>query len=182
MGEQDVAFARAVFQYDPLGETRMIVTNTVRQLLWIDYDGLNQDCFRQPGCWTSLPPTIRDKLRATPSGQGLWPQRWMNLLLYVSVIASLIVLAMTARTIARQDRERWLLLREWLTVGFTGMLVCSFFGGAVADPQYRYQGRLIWLVPFMAGIALLLWLRLRPKFRQASVPLSPAPAANPVVP
>jgi len=39
------------------------------------------------------------------------------------------------------------------------MLVCSFFGGAVSDPQYRYQGRLIWLVPFFAAIAFCLWRR-----------------------
>jgi len=61
--------------------------------------------------------------------------------------------------IARRRPRQWILLREWLLLGLTAMLVSSFFGGAVADPQYRYQGRLIWLVPFFAAIAFCLWRR-----------------------
>jgi len=61
--------------------------------------------------------------------------------------------------IARRRPRQWILLREWLLLALVAMLVCSFFGGAVADPQYRYQGRLIWLVPFFAAIALCLWRR-----------------------
>ncbi len=161
MGEQDVGFALAVLKYDPLGELAMIARNTVRQLFWIDYDGLNQTCWYRPNCWSSLPPELRAELRASPSGRAIWPQKWMNALLYLVVVGSLAVLLVSGRQVARLNRRRWLLLREWLVLGFAGMLVCSFFGGAVADPQYRYQGRLIWLVPLMAGVALLMQLQLR---------------------
>ena len=161
MGEQDLGFALAVLEYDPLGELSMMGRNTFRQLFWIDYDGLNQTCWYRPNCWASLPPQLRAELHASPSGQALWPQKWMNALLYAVVIASLVILVVSGREIARDSPRRWRLLREWLLLGFVGMLVCSFFGGAVADPQYRYQGRLIWLVPFMAGVALLLQLQLR---------------------
>ena len=161
MGEQDTAFALAVLKYDPISQIGAIGRNTVRQLAYIDYDGLNQDCFADPRCWETLPTKLRDRLRATPSGQGQWPQGAMNGLLYVAVIASFAALAITRPAIARADPERWRSLRTWLLVGFAAMLVCAFFGGAVAEPQYRYQGRLIWLVPLAAGIAILIRLQLR---------------------
>jgi hypothetical protein len=155
MGQQDIPFALAVLKYDPNGELSAMAKNTVRQLLWIDYDGLNQNCFGNSKCWASLPSGIRAKLRSTPSGRGEWPQAVMNDILYAVVVLALIGLAFMLPAIARHDPPRWRLIREWLIIGFAGMLVCAFFGGAVADPQYRYQGRLIWLVPLMAILAFL---------------------------
>ena len=156
MGQQDLRFALAVLKHDPAGQLAAMAMNTLRQLAYVDYDGLNQDCFKQPGCWDSLPPQIRETLRSTPSGRGLWPQATMNLILYAVLLASIVVLATVGPAIARLDPERWRLFRTWLIVGFAAMLVCAFFGGAVAEPQYRYQGRLIWLLPLAAGILLLL--------------------------
>lgn len=161
MGEQDKQFAIAVLRFDPVGQAGSLVRNTFRQLVYIDYDGLNQDCFSKPECWESLPPKVRNKLRNTPSGQGLWPQATMNALLYIVVLASLAGIAVLSRPISRRSPEWWQLFRTWLIVGMTAMLVCSFFGGAVAEPQYRYMGRMIWLVPFAAGIALLMFRKLR---------------------
>jgi hypothetical protein len=83
----------------------------------------------------------------------------MNALLYVVVGASLILLAVAVPLIARRGADEWPTLREWLLLTLAAMLVCSFFGGAVSDPQYRYQGRLIWLVPFFAAIAFCVWRR-----------------------
>ena len=156
MGKEDLAFALAVLKFDPPGQIWAMARNTVRQLLWIDYGGLNQGCWSAPDCWQTLPADVRMKLKATPSGRGDWPQRLMNTVLYAIVLASLVVLAVVCPTIARTDRRRWSVLRTWLLVGFAAMLVCCCFGGAVADPQYRYQGRLIWLVPLMAAVALLI--------------------------
>jgi hypothetical protein len=178
MGEQDVPFALAVLEFDPGGELAMMARNTVRQFLWIDYDGLNQDCFDRPDCWSSLPPTIRGELRASPSGRGLWPQEWMNALLYVVVAASLIVLAASWRPLLRDAPERSRVLREWLLLGLAGMLVCSFFGGAISDPQYRYQGRLIWLVPLMAAVALLILRQVYVRTQHSAVDVGHAPTAD----
>lgn len=159
MGQQDTRFAFAVFRFDPSGVLSAVVRNTLRQLLWIDYGGLNQNCFSDRNCWGSLPSPIRAKLRTTPSGQGLWPQAFMNVILYAAVLASLLFLVIALPQIARDDKSRWLLMREWLSLAFVGMFVSCFFGGAVADPQYRYQGRLIWIVPLIAGISY--WMRQR---------------------
>jgi hypothetical protein len=181
MGEQDVRFALAVIAYDPAGELAIMARNTLRQLFWIDYDGLNQDCFNRADCWTSLPPTIRTELRDSPSGQGLWPEAWMNAVLYGVVVAALLILVASAPALMRNDRQRGRLLREWLLLTLAGMLVCSFFGGAVADPQYRYQGRLIWLVPFMGAIALLIMVQLRRAAQRSSRDMAHQAAADAAV-
>jgi hypothetical protein len=134
--------------------------NTIRQFFWIDYDGLNQNCFATgPDCWSSLPAPIRSKLQTTPSGRGAWPQASMNALLYVTVSLSLLLFALALPAIARGRPREWILLREWLLLAVVAMLVCSFLGGAVSEPQYRYQGRLVWLVPLFAAIAFCLWRR-----------------------
>ena len=156
VGAQDKAFALAVLEYDPAGELWAMARNTARQFLWVDYGGLNQQC-AGPDCWASLPPSILAKLRSTPSGRGLWPQATMNALLYLTVGLSLLLLVVTLPVIARRRPNDWITLREWLLLIFVAMLVCSFFGGAVSDPQYRYQGRVVWLIPFLAAIAFCLW-------------------------
>lgn len=153
MGEQDVAFAMAVLRAYPVEQLTASARNTIRQLAWIDYDALNQGCGTGAECWESLPPVVRARFMQTPSGRNAWPDGLMNGILYAAVIASLLALAVTMPTLARRDRDGFVLMRNLLVITGVGMLVCCFFGGAVADPQYRYQGRLIWLPVFFALVA-----------------------------
>ncbi|WP_028965320.1 A24 family peptidase [Sphingomonas phyllosphaerae] len=155
MGEQDVAFATAVLRAYPVEQIGASVHDTIRQLLWIDYDALNQGCGTGPECWESLPPVVRARFMQTPSGRNAWPRDLMNGILYAAVIASLLALAVTMPILARHDRDGFVRMRNVLIITGAGMLVCCFFGGAVADPQYRYQGRLIWLPVFFGLIAVL---------------------------
>jgi hypothetical protein len=155
MGEEDTAFALAVLRHDPLGQIGKSALNATRQLLWIDYDGLNQGCFDQPDCWSNIPSPVRETLRNSVSGRNAWPQSVMNVVLYVGILTSLVALAIFVPMLFRRDRERAQALRVWLLVAGGAMVMCSIFGGAVADPQYRYQGRLIWMVMLFAEIALL---------------------------
>jgi hypothetical protein len=156
MSEEDLAFAFAVLRSDPFGQIAMSLRNSLRQLLWIDYDGLNQGCWEKADCWDSLPPRELAKLKTTPSGRNAWPQEAMNVLLYAVVILSLATIPFAYRRIKRVAPERAATVRMWMLVGFAGMLVSCVLGGAVADPQYRYQGRLIWMVPFLAAILVLM--------------------------
>lgn len=155
MGEQDVAFAAAVLRAYPVEQITASVQDTIRQLLWIDYDALNQGCGSGPECWESLPPGVRARFMQTPSGRNAWPRDLMNGVLYAAVIGSLLALAVTMPVLARHDRDGFERMRNVLVITGVGMLVCCFFGGAVADPQYRYQGRLIWLPVFFGLIAVL---------------------------
>lgn len=155
MGEEDVAFALAVLRTYPAEQIGMAASNTLRQLAWVDYGGLNQGCFAKPECWTSLPPSVRDELRQSMSGRNAWPDRAMNVVLQILTLASLAAIAIGLRLLYRRDPDYAATVTDWLLIGGTAMAVCCFFGGAVADPQYRYQGRLIWLIVLMAAIILL---------------------------
>jgi len=156
MGNEDVAFAAAVFASYPAWQSAMMLRNTVRQLLWIDYDGLNQGCFKRPDCWQSLPAGVRNDLRASPSGRNAWPVTAMNALLYVVTIGALLAIVLLYKGVTRAAPTEAPMLRTWMLVGAAGMLASAFFGGAMVEPQYRYQGRLVWLIPLLAGVIILL--------------------------
>ncbi|MEM8919701.1 MAG: hypothetical protein AAGE37_12670 [Pseudomonadota bacterium] len=156
MGEEDVAFAWAVFQFDPLGQSAAIFRNTFRQLTWVEYGGLNRGCFDRSPCWSSVPEPVRTELKESLSGQNAWPETFMTRLLQFSVLLSLVIIAYCLWQNARNGRIEWVIMRTWLAYIFIAMLACSAFGGAVVDPQYRYIGRLIWLVPLCALIALIM--------------------------
>lgn len=155
MGREDTQFALAVWKSYPLDESYMIFRNTVRQIAWIDYDGLNQNCFANSNCWNALPTNVRQTLRRSLSGRGMWPQQAMNFLLYVVVLGSICYLVVNYRHFQKLAPETEKVMRMWLIIGGAAMVVCAVFGGAVADPQYRYQGRLIWLIPLFAALIFL---------------------------
>lgn len=162
MGEEDVAFALAVLRREPVRQAGMMALNTLRQFVWIDYDGLNTRCLPEDGeCWEALPPTVRARHHATPSGRNAWPQAAMNAVLYGAVLASLAVIAGGLRSLRRRDPDRARLATLWLIGGGAAFLTNAFFGGAVADPQYRYTGRMIWLVVLLALAIGLRWWSLR---------------------
>ncbi len=41
------------------------------------------------------------------------------------------------------------------------MLAHALFGGAVSEPQSRYQARIVWLIPLIAAVAVLVRCRAR---------------------
>lgn len=156
MNAEDKAFALAVFKAYPLWQSAMIFRNTVRQLLWIDYDGLNTGCFNEQDCWSSLPPDVRSDLQSSLSGQNAWPEPMMNILLYLTVLLSLVALVLILPVLHRSNPSMARLLRTWVILIGVGMIVNAGLGGAGVEPQYRYQGRLIWLVPLLSLVAILL--------------------------
>lgn len=154
MAAEDQRFALAVLRAYPLREGAMMVRNTVLQLATFPLTGLNEGCFAQTDCWSALPGPVRARLRETPAGHNAWPVQALDVLLYGVVIASAAAIALLVPALHRQPLGRTLLL--WVALTFVAMLACAFFGGALSQPQWRYQGRLIWLVPFLAAIAILL--------------------------
>ena len=156
MGEEDVAFALAVVRHYPLQQVAASLRNTLRQAVWIDYGSLNQGCVGAATCWENLPPVVRARFMRSPSGQNRWPAATMTAIVYIVAIGALIALALTMPLLARSDRPAYVDLRTMVVLVLAAMLVCSFFGGAVADPQYRYQGRLAWLPVLLAVIGTLL--------------------------
>jgi hypothetical protein len=161
MGEEDTEFAVAVFRSFPLWQSSSIIKNTVRQLLWFDYDGLNTGCFSSDGCWDSLPTGVRTALQTSPSGRNAWPVQEMNVILYIIVVLSLAALIIFRGFLSRSAPEQAKLLNLWIILIGSGMIVGAALGGAGVEPQYRYQGRLIWLIPLLGFTALFVTMQAR---------------------
>lgn len=156
MAAEDTQFALAVWQAYPVRQTLALIGNSIEQMLIFGADGLDQDCFRDPLCWTSLPEAVRGRLRASMSGQGLWPDRLMSLIYYAVVGAAVLAIALRAWPVLAKAPAEGRVVIGWLVLFLVAMAICDVLGGAISDPQYRYQGRLIWILPFLAILTLLL--------------------------
>lgn len=160
MATQDKAFALAVLRAYPLQQGWMILRNSGEQLLSFDSTLLNYECGKAEPCGFALPPVDRARLLHSLGGRALWPQRLIGIVHYSAVGLALIVLLVWA-TKGRRGRfsgaERDILI--WIAMAAAGMTINAVLGGAISEPQTRYQARIIWLLPFLALLAGLLWRR-----------------------
>ena len=158
LSAEDTAFGRAVLAAYPLQEGGMMAWNTWRQITDFTSALMNQPCFADVACsGDQLPEAVRARLRSTPSGQDRWPVDALAALHYATVLASLIVLAVAGVQLWRKDREEGRRLLLWITLLAVAMMLNGFFGGAISEPQGRYQARIVWIVPLLALIAGLRW-------------------------
>lgn len=161
ISKEDVAFAIAVWKAYPVRETGLMIRNSVAQMLTFPYAGLNTGCWTTPGCWDSLPQSTRDTLRRSLSGRNLWPASAMTDILYAAVALSLLAIAVMLPRLMRSAPALGRTMALWLALAFVAMAVCDILGGAVSDPQYRYQGRLIWLIALFAATTVMAAMRSR---------------------
>ena len=136
-------------------ETGMIVYNSFAQMLTFGFDGLNTGCWSIPKCWSSLPNPTRDELQRSLSGRNLWPAHALTVILYASVALAVVIIAVALPGLRRSSPSLARKMMIWLTLGFVAMLACDVLGGAISAPQYRYQGRLVWLVILFAAIVVV---------------------------
>ncbi|WP_233998259.1 hypothetical protein [Erythrobacter sp. QSSC1-22B] len=156
MGEEDKAFAIAVFLHDPVAQTGAIIRNTFKQLTWVEYTGLNRNCSDRAYCWVAIPEAVGEDMKTTLADKEAWPEGAMDALLKIAVVISLIVLAYCLLAPGDQGDWRHSILRNWVLITFAAMVLMSGFGGAVVEPQWRYISRLIWLTVLFAMIAAIL--------------------------
>jgi hypothetical protein len=154
LSQEDKAFAVAVARAYPLGTLGAMAWNTVLQLVDIRTDIVDARCYVDPACLgDQFPPQVTQEMARTPAGQGAWPVRAMDAVMYAAALASLAALAVLLPQLWRRDAEAARCLALWLGVIAVAMLVNAFLGGAVSEPQSRYQARLWWLVPLVALLA-----------------------------
>lgn len=160
MSDQDTAFALAVLAEYPMAQGGRIAYNAVGQMLRFEVDILNYHCAPGERCWRSLPPRQRDALLASVGGRNLWPQQLIAGLQQAVVASSVLLLliwSVRGRNGTQADRD----LQLWIALFAIGAIVNALLGGGVSEPQPRYQARIIWLLPLLASLAVLLWLRAR---------------------
>ena len=158
LSAEDLPFALAVLHAYPVREGLMILRNTGLQLVLFDSGLLNTACLADAACsGGALPETVRARLRQTPSGQGRWPAALITLKDEIVAAGALAMIAALLAQLARRDREAFGQAALWLALLAVAMLANAFLGGALSDPQGRYQARILWLVPLTAAILFVRW-------------------------
>lgn len=155
LSQQDKTFAMAVARAYPWRTMGMAAWNTLLQFVDIRTDIVDARCYVDPGCLgDQFPPQVTRAMARTPAGRGAWPVPAMDAVVYAAALVSLAVLAVLLPRLWRRDAHAAQCLALWLGVVAVAMLVNAFLGGAVSEPQSRYQARMAWLVPLIALLAL----------------------------
>ncbi|RVT95123.1 hypothetical protein EOD43_09315 [Sphingomonas crocodyli] len=155
MSAQDTAFAIAVLKAYSIAQTHAMLRNSLSQLVRFDV-GINYGCGDISPCWPSIPEPEHARMMRSLSGQNGWPVDAIWALHKIVVAASVLGLLvwMATRPWRRDGAERDLAL--WLALFAVAMLVNAVLGGAVSEPQWRYQGRIVWILPLFAWVALMI--------------------------
>ena len=158
LAAEDQPFALAVARAYPLAVARAMIANTALQASLIGVDWVNIDCDDRATCWSSVPDAERVRLLQSMSGRQAWPLAWIKPIHAGVVLASCAALALGLVLARRRKlamrREMWV----WVVLLLCALLANAALGGAVSEPQSRYQSRVIWLLPFTAlMIGLSLW-------------------------
>jgi len=178
MSREDTAFAFAVWRTYPAAQTGMILYNMALQAALFDSNWLNYGCWQDADCWQAVPERLRNAMRDTLSGRNLWPTRAITAVHYLAVIGALPILGLFACLYWRRyddaeepDATVWQSdVTGWIALLVVALLANAFLGGSISDPQSRYQGRIVWLIPFSAFLYAALWYRTRATARAVSCP------------
>jgi hypothetical protein len=158
LADEQFRFTSAVLRYDPLGVGAAAVRNTLIQsgMLLVTFFNLNdvdRDSLRQ-----EVPPRDLQALKTTKSWTDTLPLIAISAVILIGLAVSCCYLAVVlfSRTSpSRADQS----LRVFTVIVLFGVLLNAFVCGAMSDPFARYQTRVIWLVPLLAGLFFLVWLR-----------------------
>ncbi|NIJ08973.1 hypothetical protein FHS31_002603 [Sphingomonas vulcanisoli] len=168
LSAEDSRFARAVFTAYPLWQAGMMARNTLDQLTRFDLLILNEHCFADQGCsGVDFPDAGRATMRRTIAGRNLWPTRLLAALDAAATVAAIALLAISIRRLGRERDEARKTLLLWVALTAAAFLINAFLGGAISNPQTRYQERIVWIVPLLAMIAAIR------AFRTSSEPARP---------
>lgn len=168
MARQDMSFALNTFLYDPLGQTGASLKNWGLQLIRVRADEplLDPSVYFRNDYWktTDLIPMIRAVGPCTVKG-GCVPRFTVQALEWVHTPFLFLALAVVIWRLARGDvrraafKERNLawdrpLARMLLCAAIVllAIIINAAVCGAFSIPVPRYQARVVWLIPAIAGI------------------------------
>ncbi|QJU59804.1 hypothetical protein HL653_20450 [Sphingomonas sp. AP4-R1] len=154
MSREDKAFALAVAKAYPVRAAWLAIWNSLLQITDLRIDIVDEGCFAQTACiGGQFPASIIQAIAATPGGRSAWPREMMNMIVYAGAALSLVALAILLPRIRASAPGAAKLIGLWLLLVATAMAINGFLGGAISEPQSRYQTRMAWLLPLLALIA-----------------------------
>jgi hypothetical protein len=166
MSREDKAFAFAVARAYPVRTIGLAIWNSLLQITDLHVDIVHESCFVTPACiGDQFPAPIVQAIARTPGGRDAWPLAAMNMVVYAGVVASLAILAILLPALRSGAPAAMRLICLWLLLVATAMAINGFLGGAISEPQSRYQTRMAWLLPLLALIA---WFVARRQGEQAA--------------
>lgn len=153
LSAEQFRFALAVLRYDPVGEVAAMVKNALIQSGEVSVFGFDLDDNDRQGFRHELPSRYLEAAEKTRSWRGAMPIAPMSAMIFVVLFASTayILWVLLPRRASADDND----LARLAIVVITGVLLNAFVCGAMSEPDHRYQARVIWLIPFLAGLLYL---------------------------
>ena len=174
LGEQDFAFAKAVFTRYPLPVMENAARNIGAQL---GYIGLEEFVY-VPGMVQNFEPKIpadeQAVLEGTRAATGQFNVSYSARLIQITSVAALLVCLAAVVVLFKRRRYPELTL---ISIMLLSMLINAGVCGALSTPHDRYQGRIIWILQLMAMVIVAVrydWIKL--PGRQADDRADEAPA------
>jgi len=155
-GEQ-LRFALAVIADDPLAWLRSAARNAWQQLSWFGVPEFNYNELQKANFRQRIPQPHLAVLLASRAGQGTMPVAIMGRVIYAATLASLLAVAVWGWRHRRDGLDTP--AAAFVALVLAGLLANALICGLLSTPHDRYQARVIWLLPLLAG---LLALRARP--------------------
>ena len=156
MAADDLALARAVFAFDPVGQLFASLRDAAQQLmssgLWeFEYTQEEKAHFDQ-----KFPRALLPRLHASAAERGTMPIATYEWILLATFYLSVCLIAATLLWPGTRQRLRpgMVSVSLWILLG---VVVNAFYCGVLSGPHERYSARVQWLLPFAALLLVAAW-------------------------
>jgi len=164
----------ATLRDDPVGQARISLGHFGSQLVTYGLDGFGGFPWTASAIQVAL-PAAADAYRGSRQARQALPTRAFSAIQRVTIPVAVLMLAVTLPYCWRRGHTRLLGLGAVLLPAIVGN---AFLTGVFSLVDARYQLRLVWLLPLLAGLVLLQLLEDRRRAMAAEAAPSPAPRSG----
>ncbi len=151
LSEEQTAFALATLAHDPAGTLASATRNFAMQVVLFGLEDFNYSAQRRSYYDTALPPVRQPALQNSAAYHGWAAPRIMEDLSRLTALAAVLMIAAAAVTMRKPPRR----LLDMAAIVLLGLAANAAICGILSGPLDRFQGRVIWLVPFLAVLFAL---------------------------
>jgi hypothetical protein len=152
--QEEMPFVLATLRTYPREELCVSATNFWHQLMTFDMGDYGPNLW-VVGVFEKVLPGARSQFLATRQAQDALPDEFSTSAQNWAVMTSLVLMGTLAPFVWRHGKPRVV----GLTVVIVFMIIANaFITGVLSTVEGRYQSRVIWLLPLLAGVFVLEWL------------------------
>ena len=146
---QQSEFLKAVLADRPAEVIGNAIGNTVSQAMQLDLNGFNYSRENRGRFRETIPTELFEPLSQTRAYRNIMPTRPTEILSALTTILSILLLCLFVAS-ARSD-EGINRLRAYCLCVLAGIALNAAICGALSGPKGRYEMRVIWILPLIAG-------------------------------